>query len=247
MIEARSIVSLFTPNGRPATFITRPGTNDENVCLALNTGDEYRMHGRKVRGWAIDVGAHIGAWCVSAALDNPGLRILAVEAVPDNCDILEENVARNGVSDQITVVRAAAGAPGQATVQCHWGYKHHESADDGYINAHRFVANTWVDQAEPEFGGDLDAVSLDTLLERYEIGEVTLLKIDCEGCEWLFLDSPAVARVQTIVGEYHGGYTGHTLHHGGYAQRDFIAMLTTHDVTPWREEPIIGTFEAVRR
>lgn len=248
MIEAIDMVSLTTPRGSAVTFAVRPGTNDENVCLALTMGDEYRMRKRQLTGYAIDVGAHIGAWAIPAVLDNPSLHVLAIEAVPENCDLLRENIRHNHVEDRVTVIQAAAARPGDATAVCHWGYTKHDSGDDGYVSAHRFVGNTWADQGEPEFGGEMEAVSLDDLIERYALTSVSLLKIDCEGCEWAFLDSPAISEVTEVIGEYHGGYTGHESYHGGNAAADMVALLSpTHDVTLWNQEPIIGLFNAVRR
>src|SRR5206468_435266 len=101
---------------------------------------------------------------VSLALDHPDLRIVAVEAVPENADLIEANVIRNGVSERVTVVRAFAAAPGTSEAICHYGYRHEPSADDGYVSAHRFVGNTWgaVGEAgDPEFRSVMPAVSLD--------------------------------------------------------------------------------------
>jgi hypothetical protein len=42
-------------------------------------------------------------------------------------------------------------------------------------------------------------------MKTYDIDEVTFLKIDCESCEWQFLTSPDIGKVQEIIGEYHFG------------------------------------------
>jgi FkbM family methyltransferase len=241
---------LLTPNGRPVVFSVRDGTNDAGIAISLNTwdgiaADEYRMQGRHLSGWAIDLGAHIGAFAVSLALDNPDLRVIAIEGVPENAALAVENAERNGVADRVTVVTAFAAAPGTASGVCHYGYRHVEGVDDGYISAHRFIGGTWGEHGEdgrPEFAVELGAVNLDGILARFGIDEVALLKTDCEGCEWTFLDTPAVSKIARIVGEYHGRPTAaHPVAH-------LRELLPGHDVTPWSDQTVdIGLFEAVRR
>lgn len=238
-----------TPNGRAVTFTCRDGTNDAGITAALNgvgdhLADEYRMKGRVLDGWALDIGGHIGGMAIPLALDHPELRVIAVEAVPENAALLTENAARNGVAERVMVLNALAAAPGTASGVCHYGYRSTPAlASDGYISAHRFVGETWgPGEGDPEFAPEIAAVSLDSLLEQFGIGEVAFVKIDCEGCEWTFLDTPAVARVQTIVGEYHGGPT-----RAVYPRERLVEMLPGHDVTFWDEQPVNGLFEAERR
>ncbi len=243
-------MTVTTPGGRPVTFISRDGTNDANLAVGLNTWDgmvidEYKARGRNLSGWAIDVGAHIGAFSVSLALDNSDLQVIAVEAVPDNAAILRDNADRNGVSDRVHVVESFAASPGTREGVIHYGYRHEPSADDGYVSAHRFIGNTWGpngEEGDPEFNLSLEAVSLDDLLHRFGIKEVSLIKIDCEGCEWAFLDTKAVSKVKVIVGEYHGRPKGHE----SPVER-LRELLPNHDVTPWGDDPVNGLFEAVRR
>ncbi len=244
--------AMKTPNGRQVTFTCRDGTNDANIAISLNSWDgeivdEYRMKGRQLSGWAIDVGAHIGGLAVSLALDHPDLRVLAIEGVPENAALAVENAARNGVADRVTVIQAFAAAPGTKSGVCHYGYRKVDGVDDGYIMAHRFIGGTWGNNGEdgaPEFNVTIPAVNLDGLLEQYGIDDVAILKLDCEGCEWAFLDTPVVAKVQTIVGEYHGRVTMAV----DPVSQLRILLDATHDVTAWDETRIdMGLFEAVRR
>jgi len=227
-------------------FLTRNGTTDANAVYAL-ANDEYRLEDRSLSGWAIDVGAHIGTVALTMARLNPDLRVLAVEAVPENSNLLEQNIARQRLGNRVTSIRASAAAPGTLTGVCHYGYRHRDSESDGYVSAHRFVGNTWIHLGDPEFSIDLPAVSLDSLLTTYGIDEVALLKIDCEGCEWAFLDTPAIGRVQTIVGEYHGGYPGEPGYVPNPAQAIDRLLAATHDTEIVKDDPCVGLFEAVRR
>ncbi len=247
-----SYTAMTTPGGRQVTFVCRDGTNDANIAISLNSWDgklvdEYRMRDRRLSGWAIDVGAHIGALAVSLALDHPDLQVLAIEGVPENAALAAENAERNGVSERVHVIQAFAAAPGTKTGICHYGYRKVEGVEDGYIMAHRFIGGTWGNNGEggaPEFNVTIPAVNLDGLLAQYAIDEVAIMKLDCEGCEWAFLDTPAVAKVQNIVGEYHGRVTMAV----DPVSQLRILLGATHDVTAWDESRIdMGLFEAVRR
>jgi len=242
--------NVATPGGVSVSFDVREGTNDGDMMVGLNSWngqviDEYRMRGRVLDGWAMDVGAHIGGVAIPLALDHPDLRIVAVEGVAENVAMIETNAIRNGVRDRIEIVHAFAAAPGTATGVCHYGYRSEPHTSPDYVFAHRYVGNTWGmagEAGDPEFDDTIDAVSLDDLLMRFRIADLALLKIDCEGCEWAFLDTKATGKVQTIVGEYHGRPKG-----ADYPVERLRELLPTHDVTPWSDEPVNGLFEAVRR
>jgi FkbM family methyltransferase len=206
-------------------FTCRDGTIDANIAIGLNlwggtVGDEYRMMDRQLSGWALDIGSHIGALAISAAVDHPDLQVIAVEVVPESADLIRQNAKRNHVADRVHVVNAAAGAPGQTTMRCHWGYTSREPESPNYVSAHRLIAETWAGFGKPEFARDMPVVSLDVL------------------------NTPAVAKVGTIVGEFHAGDLTH-VPDGRGRLRELLGA--THDIEWWREEPIIGTFEAVRR
>jgi FkbM family methyltransferase len=127
------------------------------------------------------------------------------------------------VADRVEVINAFAAAPGTLTGVCHYGYRHDPDTVDAYVAAHRFIGGTWGEfgeGGEPEFAPVIEAVNLDGLLSRFGIEELALLKIDCEGCEYQFLDTPAVAYVDRILGEFHRRPEG------------IMALLAaTHDVT----------------
>ena len=227
-------------------FAVREGTTDAMAVMAL-ANDEYRIRSRSLSGWAIDVGAHIGTVAITMARQNPGLRVLAVEAVPENSDLLEQNIKRMAPG-QVTSIRAWAAGPNDLTGTCHYGYKgHRDTESDGYISAHRFIGNTWTDLAGPEFSVEMPAVSIDGLMERYAIDEVELIKIDCEGCEWAFLDTPAISKVKSIVGEYHGGYPGKPGHQPNPIAKLDHLLGRTHRLEIFDSaETVVGLFEATR-
>lgn len=152
------------------------------------------------------MGAHIGAVTIPLALDNADLRVLAIEAVPDNADLLRRNVTLNDLDARVTVLERAASRSGLKEVEMNFGYRawrHHAPAD---VATHRFIGNQYHDEGEPTDTITVQAISLPQVLAAIGGAEVEFLKIDCEGCEWDFLASTAISYVRELTGELHRGY-----------------------------------------
>lgn len=209
----------LTPNGRPAVMTFRAGTNDANTLNASMNEDEYGLRGVAVTGSMVDVGGYLGSVGIGVAQDNPDARVWIIEPVPSNLALIRANVARNGVSDRVTVIE---GAVGSGPVDVWFGYRGNESAEH-----HAFVGNS---SLAYDHGGELahetktyrKGITLAAILKL--TGDIDLLKIDCEGGEWSFLASPELHRVNRIVGEAHAVR--------GHKGSDIVALLSeTHSVT----------------
>lgn len=183
-----------TPNGNRFKLECRLGTNDQDVAHSVSKLDEYGLRGLELEGWALDIGAYIGAVAIPLAIDHPGLGVVAVEPVPENVALLQRNITLNGVTDSVLVCPLAAAAPGDDLVMVRYGGN----------GRHRFVGNVGMEAPDASDEFDAPGVDLGGLLAFYQISEVSLMKIDCEGCEWAFLSDAAVGKVERIVGEYHG-------------------------------------------
>lgn len=228
------IIELRTANGRYVRLAGRVGTNDHAIAAGLLTADEYRLR-EPLSGWAIDVGAHIGTIAVALALDNPDLRVIAVEPLPENVEMIRFNAALNDVTDRITVIEAAATSADSGLISVRYDYSGvpEHLVDPGYLAESRYIGNMLGDRAGTEVMAM--PVTLEGLLDSHGIERLALLKIDCEGCEYRFLVSPALWRCERIVGEYHDS--------GTWAQIEAL-LSPTHMVTRWTDGPI-GLFGAV--
>ncbi|MFN8520718.1 MAG: hypothetical protein U0667_15285 [Chloroflexota bacterium] len=82
-----------------------------------------------------------------------------------------------------------------------------------------------------------NGVTLGLLVDHYpgEAHGFAWMKVDCEGCEYPFLSSPATIDVAVIVGEHHRGIDG------------IRELLDSHDVELVTGTEGFGTFRAVRR
>jgi len=120
---------------------------------------------------AVDVGANFGLYGLHAAhYGGSTSRVFAFEPAPEAFDLLEANVARNGLAVRCRCVKAAVGAAaGKATFNIAA-----DSVFSGLLDTGRSPIVTRI---------ETDVIALDSLPELAELPRIDLLKIDVEGSE----------------------------------------------------------------
>lgn len=227
---------FHTPKGHPALMFIREQTNDLNTAYASMDEDEYGVAALSPTGLAVDIGGYLGSVSIGLLIDNPTLRVICVEPVPDNQDLIKRNASVNGVADRLTLIEGAAGRSGEQVV-IEYGF----TGSENELH-HAFVGNSTLAGSSAEHR----AVTYSALSLTDLVGDapVDLLKIDCEGAEFTILDDPAVAQVARIVGEWHNV----PLLDGKGSQERIRALLEpTHDLTFSGPEDGPGGFIATRR
>jgi FkbM family methyltransferase len=116
----------------------------------------------------VDVGAHVGLYTVTAALDTPG-RVLAIEPNPLARAQLLENVSLNGLRNVTVVPKAVADEPGRALLHVP------ATADPSFssLEAGRFA------EGDPV---DVEVTTVDAEVAHAGL-HPTVVKIDVEGGE----------------------------------------------------------------
>jgi FkbM family methyltransferase len=117
----------------------------------------------------LDVGAYTGMFTLACAVSNPGLRAHAFEIVPGVADLLEANVERNRLADQVVIHREGIGASGTSMVV---------PSGEGGSALPSFFSSA---MTFPE-GVTVGFRSLDSLGELMEATPV-VMKVDVEGTE----------------------------------------------------------------
>ncbi len=166
----------------------------------------------------IDIGAFLGWHTVTAykiLRKRKVFRIVAVEPDPNNYRQLEKNIGGFGgiqlvneavfVSDgeeiDFHVEKVSGGMSGSVfPTECH--------VKDGYLSGERIRVRT---------------VRLDTLIKRFGLERVDLIKMDIEGAEYPVLTDPSLdlSRVENIVVEVHYRY-------GSRESQEIIRALAKH-------------------
>ena len=217
-----------TPHERRYSMRIRPGTSDANTVMACAWGnDEYHLP-TGLTGWALDIGAHIGACTIPLLLDNPDLRVIAVEALPENVLLLNENALRNGVADRLTIVHGAASDTHDEVLMRY-----------GNDTTHEYIGGAVDKDGTP---GDLRPA---IRLKGITLGAMAALrpdptepfvwcKIDAEGAEYQTFRSSHLRLLEHIEGEVHFGW-----------QRLVDLLDATHIVTGPGQD--FGPFQAVLR
>jgi len=217
-----------TPGGRMVEFVYRRDTNDWNTISSTLTHNEYALPSG-MTGHAVDIGGYLGSVGIALAKDNPELRVTIVEPVPANAELIRQNISRNGVEGQVSLIEGAASGDHEP-VTVWYGYRGNEAAEH-----HAFVGNSTLAYNE---SGPLehDEVTY-TPVTLADLAPIDYLKIDCEGGEWSILrDLP---RIPVIVGESHAVR--------GHKGRDIVDLLPDYDVTLSGDEAGTCGFRAVLR
>lgn len=114
---------------------------------------------------AVDVGASIGTWAMSAA--RTGATVHACEPDPVNLDVLEANVRANGLSGRVTIHAAALGE--------HDGQGSLVAAGRRYLNR--------ISEAPGGMGSECSVRTLARLVDDLGLDQVDVLKVNTAGGE----------------------------------------------------------------
>lgn len=213
-----------TPKGAVVSMLVRPGTNDADMCRSAMTEDEYGLKALDLTGWCLDIGAHIGQVAVAILADHPDAQVIAVEPVQENYDLLLANLS-GFPADRWQIRLGAACAEGQATVQIAVKFSGNESAD----------RHTWIANQPMAEGTEQEVRTVRGFAaSAFRFYRPTFGVIDCEGCEYDFLNSPSARQVDRWHGEYHHGLG------------PLVDLFPGHDLA-LAGDPGVGVFRVVRK
>lgn len=215
------------------TWAMRPNTTDWNTLNACGPEDEYGMEGTDVTGRLIfDLGAHAGGFTIWQA--NRGAKVVAVEPLTENCQMIAASAKLNGLSDSICIVEGAVSDGSDV-------YMRYDFDGDDFARHHAWIGNSYRDEAPEDVTFKQKKVqgwSLSQLIA--EFGTPLVVKVDCEGGEWDVLADPRIGDIQILVGEWHPTE--------GHNRSDVFQLLeSTHNVTVFGPADGPGGFRADRR
>ena len=157
-----------------------------NIFLKKNY-DVFKVKDNTV----IDIGANIGDTAIFFAY-NGAKRIIGVEPFHKNFEVAEKNINANKLTDTIVLVKAGCGSKTGSV-----------KIDPGYNSS---IESRLVDFNEGEY---VPVITLQDIIQKYSIPIGSVLKIDCEGCEYDIIEntpSDIISHFNHIQIEYHSGY-----------------------------------------
>jgi FkbM family methyltransferase len=154
---------------------------------------QYHFSGDKV---FVDIGANIGS--VSIFVDSfnkileDKIKVYAVEPEPNNIDLLNYNILNNP-TENITIINNAV-----------W----HE---EGTVTVSNKGGNSSIVYKTDSDFSHIEAITIEHLLNKYNIKEVDVMKIDIEGAEFdLIINTPAeiLAKIKYLTLEFDKSFDG---------------------------------------
>jgi FkbM family methyltransferase len=171
-------------------FVRKP--RESSVLFETFVKEEYKD--LNVSGkWVVDIGANIGDSAIYFSKVGNAKRVIALEPYPYSYDLAQKNVKINDTRN-VTLLNAGLG-----------GRKTEILLDPNYTAG---TGDGLKQSTASKNGTKVDVLTLHELLNLYEIGS-SVMKIDCEGCEYdLILGSAAedLRRFDEILVECHYGY-----------------------------------------
>lgn len=175
---------------RDSTIVRLRGpSRDFHVFHRIMLNDEYAVRDLDLAGKKVlDIGAHAGFFALCCA--RLGASVVCAEPAPDNLVLLSHNVRRNEFQEKIAIQETAISSSADPKTLCRKGDPY------GY----------YLGKPESPLDVSVPTMTLQTLLERHNVEEAALLKLDCEGSEYEIISStPAelLRRCERIRMEYH--------------------------------------------
>jgi FkbM family methyltransferase len=166
--------------------------------------DEYQIKALRPHNvrTVMDIGAHVGSFTVMCHQFWPNARIVAVEPHPESFELLVRNTSHIP-KENLTLINAAiTKESGRCTL----------SSPVSHSRVSEYVPEIWenLQPRHSDFGLQVDSIStqdLWQLLDNLGIDEIDLLKLDCEGAEYLIVTELSALglmdRIGWIRGEWH--------------------------------------------
>jgi FkbM family methyltransferase len=158
----------------------------------------YERYGFTIQpGWTvIDVGAGLGDFTLFAARTS-GTRVLAFEPFPESFGLLTENMALNRADNVMVFPEAVGSTEGSLLLDLTGGEPLQFQSRAAPVT-------------HPESQISVKSRPLQEIINRQDIENCDLLKLDCEGAEYdILMKSPheALNKIRRIVMEYHDHVT----------------------------------------
>jgi FkbM family methyltransferase len=204
--------------------IPRKGTTDFYMLFVAREQDIGSHLAMKEGETFVDIGANVGSYTLNAAKEymDKGVKIIAVEAHPDNYKALCRNIQINSFRNVKTINKAVSDHKGKVTL--------YERSHDGIrVDSELYSVYETAVLAQnnlPHPGGNRLQTECDTLDNMLLDQRVDVMKIDIEGAEVMALKGAGntLRQLRKIVVEIHGD--NNSVVHRILLEHDFQVHMT---------------------
>jgi FkbM family methyltransferase len=192
-VPSPEFIQIFVPDYN-YKFYVRPDKED----LATYEDPIFQLFRPKQGDNFVDVGAHIGRYSMMAAkrIGNLG-RVIAIEAHPETFELLKKNMALNGFHNVTTVNSVVSSQKGKAKLYL-----------DGHDSGFTVYTTIMINRTKTEKFLEVEANTLDNILNENNVQRVNYAKIDVEGAELEVLrgavNTLSLNKDLTLLIEVHG-------------------------------------------
>jgi FkbM family methyltransferase len=207
--------------------------NNGDITSVFLHGDYQKLPVRDKT--VIDIGANIGDSAIYFALQGAH-EVIALEPFNKNYRLAKKNIELNNLSDRIVLLQAGCGSKkgGKITID--------PSQQTSTIS--RLVSS--------QHGtSKIDLMSIKDIVDKYDVKQGSILKIDCEGCEYDVILPESTQTLQIfshIQIEYHYGYNNlkEKLQKSGFKVSATIPKTDPRDVfkQPPYQKNYVGMLDA---
>ncbi|MEM4091365.1 MAG: FkbM family methyltransferase [Thermoplasmatales archaeon] len=136
----------------------------------------------------IDIGANVGDTAIYFAIKG-AKKVISLEPYPYTFAQAMKNISSSEFKDRIEIINAGYGEDMKIKIDT------------------SFIPNGAISIKESSEGQEIDLISLQTMISKYNI-KSGILKMDCEGCEYYLLKETdeTIRKFSMIQIEYHYGY-----------------------------------------
>lgn len=195
----------FVYNNNEYSIITTSDPSTDGCIREIVINNEYKLDRfiNMTSAVFVDIGTNCGIATIILAKQNPNSKVFSFEPDKTVFEFLSTNIKLNNLTNVIlnnkavsktgikTITLCANNVCSGANTTC--------SDENTFIRVFGDKINSYY----------VDCISLDKIIENYNITSIELLKIDCEGAEYEILYGSTHFQnnvVKNIVGEFHNMY-----------------------------------------
>jgi FkbM family methyltransferase len=192
LVGSRKTMSVRLPESKGKVWLRMPST-DVTTYRQVLLHEEYKFDFRRPPQTIIDAGANVGLASVYFASTFPDARIIAIEPEEQNFELLKRNVAG---FPNVTPVHGAL-----------WNEDTEISVIDPGLGESGYVTDGNESDAAKDYEnrGRVRAYSMDSLIEKFDLETIDILKVDIEGAELEVFEHAKtwIDKVDAVVIELH--------------------------------------------